>query len=490
MNRFNNEETFQNLSDEQKQDYLEQRTIGVLIHCPEWLQEQNIKTIKSMFTYEYHCIIVEIIMKSFIGGMFSKTEFFKNVSKHKEEDEEFERYVLKCMDLGYELFHLDTDAKDEKVILSYFNELQKSKNKRTLIERISKCDGSLSSITNCIKGLSETFDTKSEISISGQMYASDSLFYGEKEIPIIEDLLVGYNVSVVAAEPKLGKTTLCLQIAKAVSTGTPLLSYPASQGEVLYLSYDQSQNQMNTRIHKSGLTQCNIIFDYKEKGLSNIGVKELNQYIHLTKKRHPQLKLVIVDMFKNIRNLTITTEYSGTVMMDDMQALKKAAQDNKVHIILIHETNVRSSKNANDKLYGGQKIASETNGSLIKLLRESPHSDSAIINVDGRNVGAYEIMVKFDANTMSFHSNEQMEEELDQNIIKIINYVTHKKEFVGTIQELCSACRLIDYNPTKVGKMLRKDTIIRVLNENGIQFEDLRKVKGNRTIRLRVDETL
>ena len=109
------------------------------------------------------------------------------------------------------------------------------------------------------------------------------------------------------------------------------------------------------------------------------------------------------------------------VLTTMLKTIKKAAMDNNVPIILIHETNVRSSKNANDKLYGGQKIASETNGSLIKLIRESPHSEDALVNIDGRNVGAYEIPVRFNSETMTFEASESGESALDQNIIKIIN---------------------------------------------------------------------
>ena len=484
------DKAFQDLPAQEKQHLLEFKTIGILTQCAEWLQEQNVKNIKSLFTYEYHDKIIDLLKKSFVGGMFSKMEFMNIVALEKEQYPDFEQYVLRCMDEGFAILNLDSNKKDEDILKSYICELQKAKNKRVMIKAITMGDGSIEAITNSLHRLSQTFDTTNDISIDFQMYAGESVHYGSTEVALVKNLLIGFNVSIVAAEPKLGKTTLCLGIAKAVSTGANIFNLSAMQGEVLYMSYDQSQNQMNSRIEKAGLEQCSIIFDYKEKGLAKIGVKELNQYIKLTKLKHRDLKLVIVDMFKNIRKVNATTEYSGAVMMEDMQTIKKAAMDNNVHIILIHETNVRSSKNANDKLYGGQKIASETNGSLIKLIRESPHSEDALVNIDGRNVGAYEIPVRFNSETMTFEASESGESALDQNIIKIINYVSVKKEFIGTVQELCSICKLIEYNPTKIGKMLRRKSIERILNENGIRFEDLKRIKGNRTVKLWVDDSL
>ena len=38
--------------------------------------------------------------------------------------------------------------------------------------------------------------------------------------------------------------------------------------------------------------------------------------------------------------------------------------------------------------------------------------------------------------------------------------------------------------------MLRRKSIERILNENGIRFEDLKRIKGNRTVKLWVDDSL
>ena len=74
------DKAFQDLPAQEKQHLLEFKTIGILTQCAEWLQEQNVKNIKSLFTYEYHDKIIDLLKKSFVGGMFSKMEFMNIVA--------------------------------------------------------------------------------------------------------------------------------------------------------------------------------------------------------------------------------------------------------------------------------------------------------------------------------------------------------------------------------------------------------------------------
>lgn len=66
---------------------------------------------------------------------------------------------------------------------------------------------------------------------------------------IVEDVLP-YGLSSLAGRPKVGKSWLALQIAYAVSVGGDVLGKSATRGRVLYLSLEDSERRIQSRMAK------------------------------------------------------------------------------------------------------------------------------------------------------------------------------------------------------------------------------------------------
>lgn len=72
------------------------------------------------------------------------------------------------------------------------------------------------------------------------------------ELSYIIDGLIPYGLSSLAGRPKVGKSWLALQMAYAVSTGQTVLGKQSTQGNVLYLSLEDNERRIKSRMIKQG----------------------------------------------------------------------------------------------------------------------------------------------------------------------------------------------------------------------------------------------
>ena len=73
---------------------------------------------------------------------------------------------------------------------------------------------------------------------------------GIENCDIIPDLLRGYKVSVLTGGSKVGKTSIALDMANAISSGGKFLNFQCMQQEVLYVSVDNDSDLIGARINK------------------------------------------------------------------------------------------------------------------------------------------------------------------------------------------------------------------------------------------------
>ena len=78
----------------------------------------------------------------------------------------------------------------------------------------------------------------------------------------IEKILKGEGkVSLITGAPKSGKSTLALNFAKAIASGTPFLGYNAMKSSVLYISLDSEADTIAHKINAMGVqNNLNLYF--------------------------------------------------------------------------------------------------------------------------------------------------------------------------------------------------------------------------------------
>ena len=66
--------------------------------------------------------------------------------------------------------------------------------------------------------------------------------------PFLVDELIPEGLHILAGAPKIGKSWLALWLCLCVSQGQPLGYFATTQGEVLYLSLEDSFQRIQTRL--------------------------------------------------------------------------------------------------------------------------------------------------------------------------------------------------------------------------------------------------
>ena len=118
-------------------------------------------------------------------------------------------------------------------------------------------------------------------------------------VPFLVDELIPEGLHILAGAPKIGKSWLALWLCLCVSQGQPLWNFAVTQGEVLYLSLEDSFQRIQMRLFD--LTEdapptlhFAIMADTLKRGLE----QQIEQFL----TDHPDTKLVVIDTLQRVRS--------------------------------------------------------------------------------------------------------------------------------------------------------------------------------------------
>ena len=150
--------------------------------------------------------------------------------------------------------------------------------------------------------------------------------------PFLVDELIPEGLHILAGAPKIGKSWLALWLCLCISQGQPLWNFAVTQGEVLYLSLEDSFQRIQTRLFD--LTEdapptlhFAIMADTLKRGLE----QQIEQFL----AEHPTTKLVVIDTLQRVRS----AGSDSNLYANDYQEiglLKKLADKRHIAILLIH----------------------------------------------------------------------------------------------------------------------------------------------------------
>lgn len=141
---------------------------------------------------------------------------------------------------------------------------------------------------------------------------------------IVDSLIKGNKVSILTGGSKTGKSTLALQMAYAISKGITFLDHPTKKCEVLYIYLDNDEDLIAERLKLMNLEMDDsVLFCFNKNIILNENSLREDSILFLeviseALESHPLLRLIIIDLFDNIRNLTIKTEANNVKDSEDM----------------------------------------------------------------------------------------------------------------------------------------------------------------------------
>ena len=288
------------------------------------------------------------------------------------------------------------------------------------------------------------------------------------DIWIWEGIIRANTVNIISGDESSGKTTLMVNLCKAISDGEEFLGRKTFRQKILYISSEMSGKDISMIFEKIGL-----------KNRENVKVMELHDD-PLTMLGYDiyDVDLIIIDLFIQV----LINEGKDPNVYKDVNevyaTLRKGTSFKDKTIILVHHLNKLGEIN------GSVSIGGASDSRMILSMPEKRQSPERILSIYGKNVEQKDIPIHFDfpSRTMSLSEGTESE-KIDYELAYIIEQVVARKEVSGTCQEVSAILKLSRYgrNPNSLKRYLNAN--IDALNENDIELISERS-KKERTIKL------
>lgn len=210
--------------------------------------------------------------------------------------------------------------------------------------------------------------------------------------------LLAEGANLLCGPPKLGKSWMALNIAVAVATGTAAMGrIRVDQGDVLYLALEDTGRRLQSRLRMSlngHKPPSRLTLETQCPPLDQGG----RQYIIGWLQRHPDTRLVIVDVLARVRPVDVPTS-NGRYDLDykTMTMLKDIADEHGVCVLIVHHTRKTDAEDFLDRVSGTHGLAGSADAILV--LERTRGEATAKLSITGRDVEEADYALKLDSSS-------------------------------------------------------------------------------------------
>ena len=209
-------------------------------------------------------------------------------------------------------------------------------------------------------------------------------------VPFLVEELLPEGLHILAGAPKIGKSWLALWLCLCVSQGRPLWNFAVTQGEVLYLSLEDSYRRIQSRLFD--LTEdappalhFAIMADTLRHGLE----QQIEQFL----AEHPTTKLVVIDTLQRVR----AAGGDGNLYANDYQdigLLKQLADKRHIAILLIHHLRKLHDDDPMNMISGSTGLSGAADSTFV-LQKSSRLANIASLHCTGRDIPDRTLKLEF-----------------------------------------------------------------------------------------------
>ena len=208
--------------------------------------------------------------------------------------------------------------------------------------------------------------------------------------PFLVDELIPEGLHILAGAPKIGKSWLALWLCLCVSQGQPLWNFATTQGEVLYLSLEDSFQRIQTRLFDltedaPSTLHFAIMADTLKRGLE----QQIKQFL----TDHPDTKLVVIDTLQRVRG---TGSDSNLYANDyqDIGLLKRLADRRQIAILLIHHLRKLHDDDPMNMISGSTGLSGAADSAFV-LQKNARSANAASLHCTGRDIPDRTLKLEF-----------------------------------------------------------------------------------------------
>ena len=301
------------------------------------------------------------------------------------------------------------------------------------------------------------------------------------------DELIPEGLHILAGAPKIGKSWLALWLCLCVSQGQPLWNFAVTQGEVLYLSLEDSYRRIQSRLFD--LTEdapptlhFAILADTLKHGLE----QQIEQFL----TEHPATKLVVIDTLQRVRS----TGGDRNLYANDYQdvgLLKQLADKHHIAILLIHHLLKLHDDDPMNMISGSTGLSGAADSAFV-LQKNARSANAATLHCTGRDIPDRTLKLELGEDDHIWKLLSDSKTCTDASKISALQLVhlfsallSADPEYIGTPSALSAKIDpdgSLGITPKKVTRLVRES--VAALRENGI-LADTYRSNGKRWISLK-----
>lgn len=297
---------------------------------------------------------------------------------------------------------------------------------------------------------------------------------------VVEDFIC-CGLTLLAGDPKIGKSWLSLDLALHVALGEPFWGFATAKGSVLYLCMEDTYPRIQERLQKicdeaNDDLLCAVAAERIGSGL----IEQLSQFAG----EHADLCMVIIDTFQTVRSVTNQSIYAADY--EDMGALKRFADENKLAVVAVHHTRKLGDGDVFNTISGSNGLMGCADETMV-LKKPTRGSSNATITITGRDVKDQEFKVRF-VNCRWELLEKTSDEELEARAIPpavhaVISFMLDGAAEIweGTASELVAVADTGDVKANVLTKYLNEHSDYML--SQGVRFSR-KTVRGSRLVHL------
>ncbi|MBO9477894.1 AAA family ATPase [Shimia sp. R11_0] len=209
---------------------------------------------------------------------------------------------------------------------------------------------------------------------------------------VVENVLPE-GLTIFAGVPKVGKSWLALDIARAKASGDRVLGQPCERGDVLLLALEDNGRRLQDRLRRvagSGQWPANMDYATEWSRLDEGGLAEIESWI----EDADAPALIVIDTLAMVK--PVPTGRNQSAYDYDVKALKplhKLASEKRVAIIVVTHTRKAAADDPVEKVSSTLGLTGVAD--TIMLLGRGPQEQAGILYARGRDIAEFNTAVKF-----------------------------------------------------------------------------------------------
>ena len=292
--------------------------------------------------------------------------------------------------------------------------------------------------------------------------------------------LLPQGLCVLGGAPKIGKSWLVLDWCIRIARGEPIWRMETTQGTTLYLCLEDTLQRVQHRLYcMSEEATPDAYFATAVGTLADDLESQISSFL----LSHPDTVLIVVDTFQMVRGSSNEPSYGGDYQ--DMQKLKRIADDNNITILLVHHLRKQGDRDPVNRLSGTTGISGAVDAVFV-LDRKERAQNAALLVCTGRDVEYRELELRFSKDRCVWDlvsdSAENSAQLLPQELSLFLDYMKEEKFYSGGNTELANTFNIHmggSIEPKKLKQLMNRWK--EKLREQGLTFRSYRS-NGQRLV--------